>query len=188
MKKPDNMQQNSANHQNGSAARNKVYRIAICGFLLAFALLLGYVESFIPFSFAVPGAKLGLANMAVVLCLFLLGPKYAVAISIGRILISSFLFGNSFGLLYSLLGGIFSFAVMFLYHKYAKGEMLFTSCLGGISHNLAQLFVASVVVKTGVIFYYLPVLILVGLMTGLLNGFIAKLIHARISKVKWMGE
>ena len=167
---------------------SQIYRVATCGMLLGFALLLGYVESLIPFSFTVPGAKLGLANMAVVLCLFLLGSRYAVWISVGRILISSFLFGNSFGLLYSLAGGVFSFLIMYVYQKYANGEILFTSALGGISHNLAQIFIAFCIVKTGVIFYYIPVLILVGLVTGIFNGLIAKLVLSRISKVKWMGE
>lgn len=186
MKKPDKKKSNA--NKIKQMKTSPIYRIAMCGMLLGFALLLGYVESLIPFSITVPGAKLGLANMSVVVCLFLLGPRYAICISVGRILISSFLFGNSFGLLYSLSGGVFSFLIMFVYQKIAKGEILFTSALGGIAHNMAQIFIAFCVVRTGVIFYYIPVLVCVGLLTGIFNGLIAKLVLSRISKVKWMGE
>ena len=186
MKKPDKKEFETGKINSGE--KTEIYRIAVTGMMLGFALLLGYVESLIPFSIAVPGAKLGLANMAVVLCLFFLGSKYAFVVSVGRIVISSFMFGNAFGLLYSLAGGLFSFFVMYIYKKTAKGEILFTSALGGISHNFAQLCIAYLVVKTPVVFYYIPVLILVGLFTGILNGFIAKLILTRISEFKRMGE
>ena len=188
MKKPDKKIQDNKNKNNLPKKENRVYRLAFCGMILAFALILGYVESLIPFSFGVPGAKLGLANLAVVLCLFCIGEKEAFVISICRILISSFLFGNLYGLLYSLSGGVVSFGVMFLYYRFGKGKVLFTSALGAVSHNLAQMLVASFVVKTFVILYYLPLLVLFGMVTGILNGMIVTLIMPAFTKMKWIGD
>src|SRR5574344_1934599 len=90
----------------------KTQKIAYTGVLTAFALILSYIESLIPFYFGVPGMKLGLANMAVVLCLELFGPADAFLLNMIRILLAGFLFGNMYSILYSLAGGLLSFAVM----------------------------------------------------------------------------
>lgn len=189
MKKQDNstnsVKQNADVRQR---SRNKVYRIALCGCLLGFALLLGYVEFLIPFSFGIPGVKLGLANMAVVLCLFCFGPKEAVVVCIGRILLAAFLFGNSYSLLYSFCGGILSYVAMLILYKMKAFSIPVISMAGGITHNLAQICIAYFVVKQGVVFYYVPFLILFGFMTGLFNGFLAKIILARLSGMKSLGE
>ena len=95
-------------------------KTAYMGLLLAFALILSYVESLIPFFFGVPGMKLGLANLAVLLTLVLFGAGEAITINIGRIIIASFMFGNMSMLLYSMAGGLFSFLVMFLMKKSRK--------------------------------------------------------------------
>ena len=85
---------------------------AMLGMLLALALLCGYIESLIPISFGVPGIKLGLPNLVVVITLYLLGPKEALVVSVARILLSGFLYGTMFGVVYGLAGGIFSFFIM----------------------------------------------------------------------------
>ncbi len=169
-------------------SKNMAVRVAFCGCLLGFALLLGYVEFLIPFSFGIPGVKLGLANLAVLLCLYRFGWKEALVVCIARILISSFLFGNSFSLLYSLAGGLLSFVMMCLLKRIKNIGIGIVSMSGGIFHNLAQLCVAYFVVKQGVIFYYVPFLIFFGALTGVLNGILAKLIGERLSETKRMGE
>lgn len=148
-------------------------KTAYMGLLLAFALILSYVESLIPFFFGVPGMKLGLANLAVLLTLVLFGAGEALTINLSRIMLSAFLFGNMSMLLYSIAGGIAGFIVMFCMRKMKKFSITGVSMGGGVFHNIGQLLVAFFVVETSSVFYYMPVLILAGAGTGFLNGIIA---------------
>lgn len=150
------------------------------GVFLALALILSYVESLIPFYFGIPGVKLGLANLIVVIMLYAVGAKEAFAISMLRILLSGFLFGNLFSILYSFAGGILSFLVMWLVKRTGKFHVMSVSICGGITHNIGQILVASVIVETYSIFYYIPVLLIAGLITGMLIGVIAGEVSDRL--------
>lgn len=154
--------------------------IATMGLLLALALLCGYVETLIPFSFGIPGIKLGLANIVTLLALYLLGAKEAFLISFLRILLSGFLFGNLFSILYSLGGGILSFFVMLFLKKAVKCGVLTVSVAGGISHNMGQLLVAAAVVENLNVLYYMSVLFFAGFVTGTLIGIISREILRRL--------
>ncbi|WWR14494.1 Gx transporter family protein [Lachnospiraceae bacterium JLR.KK008] len=153
--------------------RSHSEKTAALGVLLAFALILGYVETLIPFSFGVPGMKLGLANLAVVLTLYLSGVKEAFWIDILRIVLSGFLFGSMYSLLYSLAGGMLSFAAMAFAKKTGGFGVCGVSMAGGVFHNIGQLAVAAFVVETKGIFYYLPPLLVSGTVTGMLTGIIS---------------
>ncbi|MGN0141226.1 MAG: Gx transporter family protein [Roseburia sp.] len=157
--------------------RNKV---AYLGVFLALALICSYVESLIPFYFGIPGVKLGLTNIVVVLMLYCIGTKEALAVSVCRILLAGFLFGNMFSILYSLAGGLLSFLVMWGMKKIGRFGVLPVSICGGISHNIGQLVVAAVVVENYNIFYYMPVLLVAGAVTGLLIGIAAQELILRI--------
>lgn len=148
-------------------------KTAYMGLLLAFALILSYVESLIPFFFGVPGMKLGLANLAVLLALYLFGGREAFLLNVLRILLSSFLFGNMSMFFYSAAGGVFSFLVMLLMKRVKKFSMIGVSMGGGVFHNVGQVLVAFWVVRTEGIFYYVPALLVMGVVTGGLNGIIA---------------
>ncbi len=150
------------------------------GVFLALALILSYVESLIPFYFGIPGVKLGLANLIVVIMLYAVGAKEAFAISMLRILLSGFLFGNLFSILYSFAGGMLSFLVMWLVKRTGKFHVMSVSICGGITHNIGQILVASVIVETYSIFYYIPVLLIAGLITGMLIGVIAGEVSDRL--------
>ncbi len=145
-------------------------RAAMLGVFSGGAILLGYVESLIPVLFFVPGMKLGLANLAVVLALYYFGPGDAAVIQLVRISVVGFLFGNLFSIAFSLAGGFFSLAVMCLAKRYGRFTVYGVSTAGGVSHNIAQICVAAVLVENVKIVYYLPVLLLSGLATGLLIG------------------
>ena len=93
---------------------------------------------------------------------------------------SGFLFGNLFSILYSLAGGMFSFLVMYLLKRTGKLGVLPVSVAGGMSHNIGQIAVAAFVVENINIFYYLPVLFVAGIVTGLLIGVAAQEIILRI--------
>ncbi|MGN0377649.1 MAG: Gx transporter family protein [Suilimivivens sp.] len=158
-------------------------KTAYLGLFLAFALILSYIEVLIPFSFGIPGIKLGLANLAVVLTLYLIGYREAFVLTIVKALLCSLLFGNMSMMLYSLTGAILSFIVMALMVKSNRFHLPFVSAAGGVMHNIGQLLVAYFVVKTYGILYYVPVLILAGLITGILIGITASLVRPYINRV-----
>lgn len=161
----------------------KVKKIALFGMLVALAFTLSYFESLIPFNFGIPGVKLGLANLVVVVALYIMKPGEAFAIAMIRIFLAAMTFGNFYSLAYSLCGGILSFVVM-LAAKKTKLSVIGVSILGGICHNIGQIIVAAFIMETGRIAYYLPVLLAAGLITGMLLGIVSKLVINRFEKVK----
>ncbi len=156
--------------------------IATLGLLLAFALILSYIESIIPFFMGVPGMKLGLPNMAVVLLIYLYGAKEGLIVNVLRIVVSGLLFGSLFGIMFSLSGAALSFIVMILVKKINIFDITGVSVAGGVAHNIAQVLVAAYIVKTSGIIYYLPVLLIAGTVTGFLNGFLAERMLVYIKK------
>ena len=158
-------------------------KVAIFGVFTALALIFSYVELLIPINFGIPGAKLGLANLMTVLVLYKMGIKEALALSVTRIILSGFMFGNLFGILYSLSGGLLSFLVMVLLKKSDRFSVAGVSIGGGTAHNIGQLLVAMVDVQTYQVGYYLPVLLVAGEVTGLLIGLVAKEVLKRIQGI-----
>ena len=158
-------------------------KVAIFGVFTALALIFSYVELLIPINFGIPGAKLGLANLMTVLVLYKMGIKEALALSVTRIILSGFMFGNLFGILYSLSGGLLSFLVMVLLKKSDRFSVAGVSIGGGTAHNIGQLLVAMVFVQTYQVGYYLPVLLVAGEVTGLLIGLVAKEVLKRIQGI-----
>lgn len=151
----------------------KSRKIAIMALMTALAMIFSYIESLIPINFGIPGMKLGLANLVIVVCLYILKPYEAFLINIVRIILVGFLFGNLMSILYSLAGGILSFAVMLLFRRFKGFSVFGVSIAGGVSHNIGQIIVAAIVLENIKITYYLPVLLISGAITGLLIGFLS---------------
>jgi len=147
-------------------------KVAFMGVFLALALILSYIESCIPFFAGVPGMKLGLTNVLVVLLLYLYGPKEALGINVLRILLAGFLFGNAFAILYGLAGGFCSFCSMYLLKRWTSLRIPSISVAGGIMHNFGQVIVASFVVENYHLVLYFPVLFIAGILTGIVIGVI----------------
>lgn len=148
-------------------------RVAYCAMLTALAMIFGYVEALIPFGFGIPGVKLGLANIVIVLALYILPAYQAFMIQLMRIVLISFLFGNLSMMLYSLAGGMLSLLVMYLLQRGNGFSIVGISIAGGVSHNIGQLTVAVLVVQNLKIAFYFPALIIAGLVTGCLIGALA---------------
>jgi heptaprenyl diphosphate synthase len=151
--------------------------LAIC---IALAMILSYIESFIPLSFAVPGIKLGLANIVVIFVLYKFGWKEAIVVSLLRILWLAILFGNMLTLAYSVAGGILSLAAMILLKKTDRFSTVGISVTGGILHNVGQIAVAAIVMETAQIVYYLPVLCVSGIAAGVAVGVVAAILIKRV--------
>lgn len=162
-------------------------KTAFLGLLLSFALILSYIETLIPLSIGIPGIKLGLANLAVLLCLYLLGPKEALLLTTLKALISGLLFGNLFMILYSLSGAWLSYLVMIGMKRSRWFHVPVVSAAGGVMHNMGQLFVAFFVVKTYGVFYYVPILMVAGLIVGLIIGSVASLVLPYIQNIMTKG-
>lgn len=151
--------------------------------LVALAMIFSYVETLIPFNFGVPGMKLGLANLAVVTALYLMGAGQAFMISLLRILLISITFGNMSAMMYSLAGGMLSFGAMALLAGRKGFSVVGVSVLGGAMHNVGQLLAAALVVENFQVIYYLPPLLAGGVVTGLLIGLAAGRILPPLKKV-----
>lgn len=162
---------------------DKRKHVAYLGVFVALALILSYVESLIPFYFGIPGVKLGLTNLVVVMLLYCVGAKEAFCVSMLRIVLAGFMFGNMFSIIYSLAGGVLSFAIMYLLKKSGKLHVISVSVAGGISHNIGQLIVASVIVNTFNIMYYAPVLLIAGVITGLIIGIVSQEVMIRLENI-----
>lgn len=148
-------------------------RVAYFGVFTALALIFSYVETLIPISFGIPGIKLGLANLIIVIALYRLRLKEAYLLSVARVLLAGFLFGNYFSIFYSLAGALLSLSVMAVLKKDGGFSVIGVSIAGGVSHNIGQLIVAMLAVETYQVAYYLPVLLIAGLMTGCLIGIVS---------------
>lgn len=147
-------------------------KIAYCGLLTTVALLLSYVERMLAIPMIVPGMKLGLANVAVLIALYILDNKTAFSISILRILISALLFTGFASFLYSASGALLSFTVMAFCKKTNIFSIIAVSILGGISHNIGQIIIACIIVENIGLFYYMPFLIILGIATGFITGIV----------------
>ncbi len=154
--------------------------VAYLGMYLALALICSYVESLIPFYFGIPGVTLGLTNIVVVLLLYTLGAKEAFLVSVVRIILAGFLFGNPFSILYSLSGGALSFLAMYVLKRTEKLKVVTVSVAGGVMHNTGQLIMAALVVENYHILYYIPVLLTAGFITGFFIGILSQEIILRI--------
>lgn len=155
-------------------------KIAYMGLFAAIAIIFGYVESLIPFFAGIPGIKLGLANLAVLFILEKYTWKEAVLVSMVRILVIGFMFGNMFSILYSMAGAALSLTVMTFMKKTSGFSLLGISVAGGVSHNIGQLIVAALIVENKSLLYYAPVLIISGVITGLLIGILTSEVTKRI--------
>ena len=150
--------------------------------LSSLALLFSYVEAMIPFVPQIPGIKLGLANIVVIIALYRYSARTALVVNLVRIFLAGFLFSGVFGILYSAAGALLSLLVMTLLKKSGRFHLVSISMAGGVFHNVGQLIVASLLVGTSGILSYLPVLWFVGMGMGSLVGVLDSLILTRLPR------
>ena len=156
-------------------------RLARYALLTALAMALSWLESLVPLAGAVPpGVKLGLTNLVVIFALYRMSLRDAAVISLIRVVLVAFTFGNSYSVAYSLAGAALSLAVMALLKRSGKFSLLGVSVAGGVSHNIAQVLVAMAVLETARLAWYLPVLLVSGIAAGVCVGAAGALIVKRI--------
>lgn len=159
----------------------KTQKIARIGMLVAVAFVLSYMESLLPLSLGIPGIKLGLSNIVVVLCLYEGSVKQTFGIAMVRIVLVGLTFGNLSMLLYSLAGGLLSFGIMVLLKWCGKFSVYGVSIAGGVCHNIGQILVAVLILQQkGLLLYYLPFLLVAGCISGACIGLVAALLVKRL--------
>lgn len=166
--------------------RMKTKKIAYLGLLIALAFVFSYIEFLIPVNIGIPGAKLGLANLVIIVALYTLNERDAFVLSMIRIVLVGFTFANLASMLYSLAGGILSFVVMVIAKKTRKLSLTGVSVLGGVFHNVGQIIVAIWVVKTVSLIYYLPVLMVSGIAAGVAIGILGGMVTKRIKGIHFI--
>lgn len=164
---------------------SKLYikNITIIGMLTALAMVLGFVETLIPVNLGVPGMKLGLANLIVIITLYLFDIKMAAIVSLLRIVLIAMTFGNVSMMFYSISGAFLSLLCMVIAKSIKSFSMAGTSIIGGIMHNVGQIVCAAVVVRTNGVFTYLPVLLFAGIVSGMIIGIAASLVLIRVKPI-----
>ena len=162
---------------------NNIKSIALFGIMTSLAIVFGYLEYLIPLPIGAYGIKLGLANLAVVVLLYTMNAPAAFAVNMLRIILCSILFGTFTSFWYSLIGGLLSFAVMLIIKATKKFSPMGISICGAIAHNIGQTAVAVILMEEFKIAIYLPILIIVGTLTGALIGIIAIPVIKQIDKL-----
>lgn len=147
----------------------------------ALAIVLSYVETLIPINLGVPGAKLGLPNIVTLFLLYNSGLPLTCAVSVLRIVLTGFMFGNVSAIIYSLAGFVFSVITMYFLKRSKLFDMNGVSVGGAVMHNMGQLLIAAAVTNSSV-FTYLPFLVLAGIGAGIVVGIIGAIIYKRISQ------
>ena len=158
----------------------KTQKLTVMALTTAIALVLSFIESQIPAFVAVPGVKMGVANIAIVYALYRLGWKEAALISLIRVVLVSLLFGSAASFLYSLAGAVLSLLGMALLKKTGKFTEIVVSVAGGVLHNIGQIAMASIILETDALRYYLPFLLVSGILAGVVIGLISGILISRI--------
>lgn len=156
--------------------RSRAEKCAYCAAFIVLGLIFSYVEALLPVNLLIPipGFKLGLANLAVMIAYFTLGYNYAFCIGICRIVLSSLLFGTVTSLWFSLAGGLLSLLALLVYKLFLSkmSGVIGLSVMCAAMHNIGQCMVCAALFGHYVLTSYLPFLLLVSLITGSANGYI----------------
>ncbi len=157
-------------------------RLAYSAMFAALAIIFSYIEFLIPVPIPIPGVKLGIANLVIIIAMYRLGFKYAFTINCARIVAAGLLFSGFFGIIYGLAGGILSLLIMYLLYRSKTFSMVGVSMAGGVIHNFGQLVVASFLLSSWSLMSYFSILVFAGIASGVLTGFLAYQVERRLPK------
>ncbi len=159
-------------------------RIAYIGVLTSMALILSYFERLLPPPVPVAGVKLGLANIIILISLYLLNNKDTFLIMLLKVFLVSFLFSGATGLMFGLFGGTLSYIFMVLFKKTNLFSIIGVSIIGSVMFNVGQILVSYFLIPNFSIFFYLPVLIFFALISGFITGLIGYYVIYYLKKAK----
>ena len=163
--------------------RSKVKKLVLLSIMLAIAIVVGYVESFIPIP--VPGVKLGLANVVILLLLYEDNIVDAFIVLILRIFLTGFILGTFLTPTWymSLTGGMLAFLVMTIFSRFNLFSSIGVSVLGSVFHTVGQITILIILVSTPGVIYYFPLIALLSIVTGIFSGIICILLRKRFKLI-----
>lgn len=163
----------------------KTKKLVFLSLLASLAIVIYIIEAQIPPLVPIPGVKLGLSNMISLSTLLIFGPLEALSVLLLRIVLGSLLTGSVSAMVFSLAGGLLSnLGMIGLYILFKEHISIWViSILGSILHNIGQLFVAALVIQNLKIYYYLPILLVSGIITGLFVGLGSNFIHSQFKRL-----
>ena len=162
-----------------------VKKLTTLAMLTAISMIVFLIEAQIPLPFAIPGVKLGIANVITLFALWMYGWKEAGAVLIVRIVLGNLIVGNVMGMLYSLAGGLLCWIVMSLLKPHMnRNQIWIMSIFGAIAHNAGQLLVAIAITETLEVAWYGVVLLIAGIITGFFTGQCAQAVLNHMDKLK----
>lgn len=156
-----------------SSARERAVRASYVALFASLTIALGYVEALIPLPALIPGFKLGLGNIAVLIALYSLGMRWGIAVVAMKIAVGSLLFGSPLMALYSFAGSTLAFAGMAALRAWGALDIVAVSVVSAVLHNAGQLAVAAFMLRTSVVFLVAPPLAIAGCVLGSVTGAIA---------------
>lgn len=165
---------------------NKTTKMILIAIMLSISLVMYYIESMLPpINVMAPGAKIGLSNIINLTCLFVFGFQEAFLILFMRIFLSSAFYGGMSTFLYSMIGGIFSIVSMYILKKinFKSVSIVGISVIGSLFFNIGQLVVASIILENKRIFYYLPYMSIISVVTGIFVGITSHFLITRLKKI-----
>ena len=165
--------------------RNKsAQRVAISGLLTSLMLVFGLIERQFPLTAAIPGVKVGLANSVLLYSLYMLGIKQSIVLMLLKALMSWLIYTNMNAMLYSLMGGTLSLLAMVLLFKIKGVSIIGVSAIGAVFFNIGQILMAVLMLNTPqLLFTYLPILMVSGVITGILTGIVAQMVMKHLKTI-----
>jgi heptaprenyl diphosphate synthase len=164
----------------------KTKKLVFLSVLVSLAFILSYVEMLLPPIYsAIPGIKIGLANIIIIFLLYKFSFKSALLVSLLRVILVSALFGNAVMFVYSLSGAVLSLCLMVILKKTNRFSSISVSVIGGVAHNLGQIIVAIILMQTPQIAFYMAVLAISGTLSGVAVGIISAYVLKYTKKLKF---
>ncbi len=157
----------------------KTKQLTILALLTVVAAAVSMLESLIPLHYAIPGVKLGVSNIVILLVIYRFGARYGLAVTGLKSILVSVLFGGMSSFIYSFSGAICSGIAMGLVYRYKNVTPIGVSLLGAAVHISAQLVCAWMVLKSVYVFFYYPFVLLSSVVCGGLNGIVVKFIRKK---------
>jgi len=170
--------------QSPAEGKNKAREVAMLGIFVAYALVMSLIERMIPLSFSIPGIRLGLANVVVLMALYLFPRSRAIVLVVLKCLMAAIFAGSATALFYSLGGSCLSFLVMIALLRLSRDRVspMGVSVAGAAFHNIGQILVACLLFRSWVVLLYLPALLLVGVVTGAVIGILVRCVRPYLQR------
>ena len=154
--------------------------VALYGMFVSVSLVLSYIEAIIPINLPVPAMKLGLANIVIIWVLYSMGIKAAAIVSLVRVILAGFMFGNMYSIIFSMAGALLSLITMYFLKKIKAFSIIGVSIAGGVMHNAGQIIVSMIVLENVRMAYYFPALMISGVVAGIAIGLLGGILYRKI--------